>query len=254
MGALIGRYKPGIDVPVFASAQITAGHFVKVTGAAGAGDAPENAYPATHCGSGQRAFGVAQADSGPTTHDPTSQTRMVDTQRSGIVRCRAGAAVSALAEVMSGSDGRAITFVDGDADTATLATGVVGSNNAITWTAREGGAEGNAITITIVDPAGNNVALSVDVDGDDIIVTSATDGSSVITSTAADVIAAIGEHDQASQKVTAANTGASTGAGLVAAVAETALAGGSGTGATVSLGQALTAASAADDIIEVALF
>lgn len=251
---MIGRYKPGNDVPVFANAQITGGHFVKIVGAAGAGDAPENAYPAQHCGSGQRAFGVAQDTSGPTTHDPTSQTRMVNTQRGGVARLRAGAAVAALAEVMSGSDGRAITFVEGEAGNASLNTGVVGSNNAITWTAKEGGAEGNAITITIVDPAGNNVALSVDVDGTDIVVTGATDGSSVLTSTAAQVIAAIEEHDTASQLVSVANTGASSGAGVVAAVAETALAGGSGTGSTVSLGQALTAAAEADDIIEVALF
>lgn len=113
---------------------------------------------------------------------------------------------------------------------ATLNTGVVGSNNAITWTAREPGPAGNALSITLIDPPGNNVALSVDVDGDDIVVTLATDGASVVTSTAAQVIAAILEHDTASQLVTAANTGASNGTGVVAAVAETNLA-----GATASL-------------------
>lgn len=253
---MIGRYKPGNDVPVFANAQITGGHFVKITGAAGAGDAPENAYPAQHCGSGQRAFGVAQDTSGPTTHDPTSQTRMVNTQRGGVARLRAGAAVDALAEVMSGSDGRAITYVEGAAGAASLNTGVVGSNNAITWTAREGGAEGNAITIAMVFSDANVADTTVDVDGTDIVVTleSNDTGSGTILATAADVIAAINEHDVASQLVSVDDTGASTGAGVVAAVAETNLAGGSGTGNTVSLGQALTAAAEADDIIEVALF
>lgn len=254
MGQLIGRFKPGENVPGFATAQVTAGHFVKVTDASGAGDAPENAYPVAHCGSGQRPFGVAEGDSGPTTHDPHAQTRMVNIARNNVARMVAGAAVSAPAEVMSDSTGRAIEYVEGAAGAASLATGVVGSNNAITWTAREGGAEGNAISVTLVDPPGNSVALSVDTDGDDIVVTLATDGSSAVTSTAAEVIAAVQEHDTASQLVTVANTGASTGAGVVAAVAKTNLSGGSGTGETVSAGQALTDAAQAGDIIEVALF
>lgn len=108
---------------------------------------------------------------------------------------------------------------------ASLATGVVANNNAITFTAKAAGTVGNDISLTMVDPAGNNGALSVDVVGRDIIVTLATDGASAIASTAAEVIAAV-IASPATDLVTPANTGASTGAALVVAVAKTDLAGG----------------------------
>lgn len=108
---------------------------------------------------------------------------------------------------------------------ATLATGVVANNNALTFTAKDAGLGGNNITLTMTDPPGNNVALSVDVVGRDINVTLATDGASAITSTAALVKAAI-EASSAADLVTAAHTGASTGAAAVVAVAATNLAGG----------------------------
>jgi len=113
----------------------------------------------------------------------------------------------------------------GGAVAASLATGVVGNNNALTFTAKEAGAVGNDISIQLIDPAGNNGALSVDVVGRDILVTCATDGASAIASTAADIIAAI-EASPAADLVTVDNTGASTGAALVVAVAKTDLAGG----------------------------
>lgn len=121
---------------------------------------------------------------------------------------------------------------------ATLNTGVVGSNNAITWLARNPGVEGNAIQIALIDPPGNNVALSVDVVGNTINVTLATDGASAITSTAAQVIAALRAHAQANAMVEVAHTGASTGAGVVAAVAATPLEGGEARG----VGRVLVAA------------
>lgn len=108
---------------------------------------------------------------------------------------------------------------------ASLATGVVANNNAITFTAKAAGVVGNDISLTMVDPAGNNGALSVDVIGRDIIVTLATDGVSAIASTAADVIAAV-IASAAGDLVIPANTGVSTGAALVVAVAKTDLAGG----------------------------
>lgn len=108
---MVGRYKPGENVPVFANAQIEANRFVKVIDAAGAGDAPENAYPAEHAGAGEWAFGVAEATSGPATHDAHAQTRMVNVARTGTIsRVEAGAAVLALAEVQSDGSGRAITL------------------------------------------------------------------------------------------------------------------------------------------------
>lgn len=109
---------------------------------------------------------------------------------------------------------------------ATLTTGLVASNNAITYTADTEGAAGNSITVALVDPAANNITLQVSCTGTAISVRLATDGSGVITSTATLVIAAINAHPAASALVTAANTGASNGSGLVAAVAATALSGG----------------------------
>lgn len=108
---------------------------------------------------------------------------------------------------------------------ALLVTGVVANNNAILFTAKKAGLVGNDISVTMIDPAGNNGALSVDVVGRDIVVTLATDGVSAIASTAADVIAAIAA-SSAADLVTAANSGASTGAALVVAVAKTDLAAG----------------------------
>lgn len=114
MASLIGRFKPGENVPGFATAQVNAGRFVRGTGAAGAGDAPLTAYPIAHCGAGLRAFGVAEADSGPPTHNANSQTRMVNVARRGTIsRVVAGAAVAALAEVESDATGRAITRATG---------------------------------------------------------------------------------------------------------------------------------------------
>ncbi len=248
MAEQMSRFKPGANVPVFATTAILAGRFVKIVD----DKTTQGDYQAGHCGLGERAFGVAELDSAATTEPAHSVERRVNVARRGsIARVTAGAAITAGDLVQSDAAGRAITF-DADGTFATLATGVVGSNNAITWTSRLPGDDGEEITITIVDPAGNNVSLSVDVDGRDIVVTGATDGASVLTSTAAQVIAAVQEHDTASQLVDVANTGASSGAGVVAAVAETALA--SGVDVGVALGQALTTVDDLGDIVEVDLF
>lgn len=129
-------------------------------------------------------------------------------------------------KVIEGAIPRAAAATEDVGTQATVSLGVIASNNAIRYTAVTHGDEGNAITVAHVDPPGNNVALSVDVDGRAIEVTLATDVSSVPTSTAAQVIAAVLEHDTASQLVTAANSGASNGTGVVAAAAATPLAGG----------------------------
>lgn len=166
--------------------------------------------------------------------DAGQKTTMVMMVPGTVMEVLAEAGVTAGSKVGVSANGKASLSAG-----ATLATGTVGANNAITWTAKEGVNIATPPRITIVDPAGNNGALAVDVDGRDIIVTSATDGASAISSTAADVIAAILEHDAASQMVSAASTGASTGLGLVLAVAQTALA----SGVNPTIGRALTATS-----------
>lgn len=109
---------------------------------------------------------------------------------------------------------------------ASLDTGVVANNNAITWTAKKAGTIGNAIKVQLLDPAGNDKALAISISGDTVVVSLATSGAGAITSTAAQVIAAVNAHLVAKDLVSAANKGASTGAGVVVAVDATALANG----------------------------
>lgn len=112
--------------------------------------------------------------------------------------------------------------------TAALNTGVVASNNALTWTSKLVGALGNQIQIKLVNPGVASAALSVvaDLVNKYIQVNLATDVSKAITTTAAQIIAAITADANANQLVTVANTSTSTGAAAVAAVPRTALAGG----------------------------
>ncbi len=103
------------------------------------------------------------------------------------------------------------------AATASLLTGLVANNNAMTYTAVTPGKAGNNITVQHKDPKANGAALSVTVSGTAITVNLATSAIGVITSTAALVIAAIAASTTAALLVTATATGASTGVGLVGA-------------------------------------
>lgn len=115
---------------------------------------------------------------------------------------------------------------------AHMHTGVVGNNNAILWTAKKGGTEGNAIKVQLLDPAGNSKPLKVYAENDTIVVSLATSGAGAIISTAAEVIAAVNSALEAKDLVVASNDGASTGAGVVAAVAATPLADGAAANVT----------------------
>jgi hypothetical protein len=106
---------------------------------------------------------------------------------------------------------------------AKLVTGIVGSNNAILWTAKVPGAAGETIKVQLLDPSANNQDLAVSVVGDTVVASLKTGSGGAIESTAAQVIAAVNAHLVAKTLVIAANSGASTGAGVVAAVAATAL-------------------------------
>lgn len=132
-----------------------------------------------------------------------------------------GAAASAIAD-----DTQKVQKKNTASVAAILDTGVVASNNAITFTAKVVGAIGNATKVQLKNPAAASQALAVSISGDTVVVSLATDGASALTSTAADVIAAVNAHLTAKTLVSAANTGASTGVGVVAAVAATVLAGG----------------------------
>uniref|UniRef100_C6E6R2 Uncharacterized protein n=1 Tax=Geobacter sp. (strain M21) TaxID=443144 RepID=C6E6R2_GEOSM len=127
------------------------------------------------------------------------------------------------------ADGNGGVTLPAAAVAASLVTGVVANNNALKWTSKYAGELFNDISITLIDPPGNNVALSVDVVGRDILVTLATDAASAIITTAAELKAAI-EASSAADLVTVANEGVSTGAAVVAAVVKTDLAGGADAG------------------------
>lgn len=109
---------------------------------------------------------------------------------------------------------------------ATLLTGVVASNNALTFTSKLDGALGNAISLKLVDPAANNATLAISVSGRDISVNLATGPSGAITTTATALKTAIEANAAANALVGLANTGASTGAGILAALRRTQLSGG----------------------------
>jgi len=100
---------------------------------------------------------------------------------------------------------------------ASLLTGTVASNNALTFTSKMVGVLGNDITVHLKDPKANSAALSVVVTGKDIVVSLATGSTGAITSTAAQIKTAIEANATANAMVGLANTGASTGAGVVAA-------------------------------------
>lgn len=113
----------------------------------------------------------------------------------------------------------------GSVTTAALTTALTGTNNDLTFTARERGTVGNAVTITYV-VAGANTPLSVTIAGTDVTVNVATSGASAATSTAAQVSAAVNANPAVTAYVSAANAPGNDGTGVVTALAKTPLAGG----------------------------
>jgi hypothetical protein len=119
---------------------------------------------------------------------------------------------------------------------AALTTLLTGTHNDLTFRAQRGGLAGNSITITYVDPPGNNVPLSVAVVSNAITVTLATDGVSAITSTAAQVRDAINHSFASYALVYAVLATGNDGTGLVTALASTPLTGGLDTETETFLG------------------
>jgi phage tail sheath protein FI len=109
---------------------------------------------------------------------------------------------------------------------ASLQTGVVGSNNALTFTSKLDGELGNSSSLRLVNPGANNAPLSISVSGRDVTVNLATGVTGAITTTAAQLKTAIEANTAANALFTITNTGASTGAGVVASLRRAQLAGG----------------------------
>jgi hypothetical protein len=111
---------------------------------------------------------------------------------------------------------------------AELTTTLTGTNNDFTVRAQRPGILGNDITLALIDPGANSIPLSVEVvDGVNIVVTLETSGAGAILSTAAQVRDAINAHAGARSLVYAVLAAANDGTGVVTALAETPLAGGS---------------------------
>jgi hypothetical protein len=120
-----------------------------------------------------------------------------------------------------------------DAVQGALTVNPAGAENAITYTAVDYGAVGNAITIAYVDPEDNDAVLGVDVNGTAITVNLATGEAGAITSTAAQIKTAIEAEAAAAALVTmafAADGGLDDGSGVVTAMSLANLAGGEGLG------------------------
>lgn len=110
-----------------------------------------------------------------------------------------------------------------DAEAGTAATLTIGSStSALTFTAVATGAEGNDISIAIVNPATASQALSVTLDTLKITISLATDEDSAITSTAAEIKTAL----DADTDIAALIATTSGGSGVVSASSEKYLTGG----------------------------
>lgn len=123
----------------------------------------------------------------------------------------------------------------GGAEQSVLTTALAGDDNDLTFTAVTPGVAGDSITITYVDPAGINQALSVGVVATDITVNLATDGASAPSSTAAEIKAEIEATAAAAALVTVEFASGNDGTGIPVAMVQTPLAGGvDGTATTLA--------------------
>lgn len=107
---------------------------------------------------------------------------------------------------------------------ATVTVDMTNDNADMTYTANTKGAGGNAITVTHVDPSGNDEPLTVTRDGNGITISLATGAAGAIESTANEVAAAVNADAEIARVLTATVEG--TGAGVVEAKSVESLAGG----------------------------
>ncbi len=118
-----------------------------------------------------------------------------------------------------------------DGDSASMSTALAGADNDLTFTAKQGGTQGNGIMVAYVDPGAVSQPLSVSVSGQVITVNLATDAGGNIISSAAQIREAINQDADASALVTASLAAGNDGTGVVTAMNHTSLAGGLDNGA-----------------------
>lgn len=105
------------------------------------------------------------------------------------------------------------------------------TNQAVTYRANVSGRGGNAITVALVDPAGNSQPLSISVVGSAISVSLATDGGGAITTTATQLVAALAANSSVTNLVSVSGSGASA----LTALSATPLAGGANRGMILNI-------------------
>lgn len=106
MAEAMARFKPGVNVPVFALTAITGGRFVKITG----DKTTDGDYACGLCDTaGEWALGVAEQDSAPATDPTSSVERRVNVIRPGaIARVKPGGAIARDTAVKTDTSGQAI--------------------------------------------------------------------------------------------------------------------------------------------------
>lgn len=112
-----------------------------------------------------------------------------------------------------------------------LTTSLTGSQNDLTFIARQPGSQ--SVSITYANPGSSGAAQSITVSGGDITVHLATDSSGAIASTATAISAAIAANATASSLVVVSPASGGDGPGLVTAMSQTSLTGPAGTSPTL---------------------
>jgi len=177
------------------------------------------------------------------TADDLAKNKVVNVQHEGKAFAEAGAAfaIGALLRAVK-TTGKLLKA----AASVLMTGGPANSDIVFTATHKYQGAQGDHITVTFTDPAGNNQPLTIAVTRFDINVLLKTGGAGGIESTAAEIVAAIAADADAADLVTGVADG--TGAGVVIAIAKSYLTGGIG-----AVAVAREAATADGDQVEVDL-
>ncbi len=97
---------------------------------------------------------------------------------------------------------------------ASTVTGSEGAGNALQFTARSPGANGNSIRVALIDPGTASSSLTLTESGNRLDISLATGSDSAIISTAAEVLALVNGSESGSSLVSVVNAGSSGGAGI----------------------------------------
>lgn len=199
--------------------------------------------PATYVYSTPDPFAAGDSLTGVTLTSPTLITPVLGVPSSGdISACTSAGMVLDTPQIgiATATSITGVGFSSGagapvDAVQASLDRDPAGDDNALTFTAKDYGTGGNAITITYVDPGDNDQVLGVVVVDTDAVVNLATGVAGAITSTAAEVLAewegTAPALALASVIIDTSDTGvADDGSGIVTALAEANFTSGAGTG------------------------